>query len=78
LPDAARGEVLKAWVVLRPGATATVDELRTHCRERLAAYKVPSRWEFVADLPKSTVGKVLRRELRRRELELHPEETSTR
>ena len=78
LPDAARGEILKAWVVLRPGATATVDELRTHCRERLAAYKVPSRWEFVADLPKSTVGKVLRRELRRRELELRPEETSTR
>ena len=78
LPDASRGEILKAWVVLRPGAAATVDELRTHCRERLAAYKVPSRWEFVPDLPKSTVGKVLRRELRRRELEAHPEATTTR
>ena len=69
LPDAARGEILKAWIVLRPGATATVDELKTHCREHLAPYKVPSRWEFVSDLPKTTVGKVLRRELRRRELE---------
>jgi long-chain acyl-CoA synthetase len=69
LPDAARGEILKAWVVLRPGASATIDALKTHCREHLAPYKVPSRWEFVADLPKTTVGKVLRRELRRRELE---------
>ena len=71
LPDAARGEILKAWVVLRPGATATIDQLKAHCREHLAPYKVPSRWEFVADLPKTTVGKVLRRELRRRELEAH-------
>ena len=69
LPDAARGEILKAWVVLRPGATATIDQLKTHCREHLAPYKVPSRWEFVTDLPRTTVGKVLRRELRRRELE---------
>lgn len=73
LPDAARGEILKAWVVLRPGATATIDALKTHCREHLAPYKVPSRWEFVTDLPKTTVGKVLRRELRRRELEAHGE-----
>jgi long-chain acyl-CoA synthetase len=73
LPDAARGEILKAWVVLRPGATATIDELKTHCREHLAPYKVPSRWEFVTDLPKTTVGKVLRRELRRRELEARGE-----
>jgi long-chain acyl-CoA synthetase len=69
LPDAARGEIIKAWVVLRPGAAASVDQLKTHCREHLAPYKVPSRWEFVSDLPKTTVGKVLRRELRRRELE---------
>lgn len=73
LPDAARGEILKAWVVLRPGATATIDELKTHCREQLAPYKVPSRWEFVTELPKTTVGKVLRRELRRRELEARGE-----
>ena len=69
LPDASRGEILKAWVVLRPGATATAEELKAFCRERLAPYKVPSRWEFVADLPKSTIGKVLRRKLREREIE---------
>lgn len=76
LPDAARGEILKAWVVLRPGATTTVDQLKAHCREHLAPYKVPSRWEFVTDLPKTTVGKVLRRELRRRELEARGEASS--
>ncbi len=68
LPDASRGETLKAWVVLRPGASVTPDELKAFCRERLAPYKVPSRWEFVADLPKSPIGKVLRRKLREREL----------
>ena len=73
LPDASRGEIVKAWIVLRPGATATIDELKTHCREHLAPYKVPSRWEFVGSLPKTTVGKVLRRELRRRELEARDE-----
>lgn len=73
LPDASRGEIVKAWVVLRPGASATMDELKTFCRERLAPYKVPSRWEFVDDLPKSTVGKVLRRVLRQREMEKEPQ-----
>jgi long-chain acyl-CoA synthetase len=69
LPDASRGEILKAWVVLRPGASVTPDELKAFCRERLAPYKVPSRWEFVTDLPKSPIGKVLRRKLREREME---------
>ena len=69
LPDAARGEILKAWIILRPGMSVTADELKAFCRETLAPYKVPSRWEFVSELPKSAIGKVLRRKLRERELE---------
>jgi long-chain acyl-CoA synthetase len=59
----ARGEAVKAWVVLRPGASATSDEIRAWCKERLAPFKVPSQVEFRSDLPKSMVGKVLRRAL---------------
>ena len=61
--DAAKGEVPRAWVVLKAGAAATEDELRAYCRERLAPYKIPVRVEFRADLPKTMVGKVLRRVL---------------
>jgi len=67
LPDQMRGEVVKAWVVLRPGKTATEGEIRAYCRDRLAPYKVPSQVEIVAELPKSQVGKVLRRVLRQQE-----------
>jgi long-chain acyl-CoA synthetase len=63
VPDAAKGEVAKAWVVLRPGQAATSDEIRDYCRERLAAYKVPAAVEFRSELPKTMVGKVLRRAL---------------
>jgi long-chain acyl-CoA synthetase len=63
VPDAAKGEVAKAWVVLRPGEQAGAEELRAFCRERLAPYKVPATVEFRAELPKSMVGKVLRRAL---------------
>ena len=63
IPDATKGEVAKAWVVLRTGRTATEDELRAYCRERLAPYKVPARVEFRTELPKSMIGKVLRRVL---------------
>jgi long-chain acyl-CoA synthetase len=62
--DAVKGEAVRAWVVLRAGHTATEAELRAFCRERLAPYKVPSRVEFRADLPKTMVGKVLRRALK--------------
>ena len=61
IPDAAKGEVAKAWVVLRAGSSVTEDELRAYCRERLAPYKVPVKVDFRQDLPKSMVGKVLRR-----------------
>ena len=63
IPDAVKGEVAKAWVVLRENRTATEDELRAYCRERLAPYKVPAHVEFRKELPKSMVGKVLRRVL---------------
>lgn len=63
IPDTVKGEVAKAWVVLRSGRHATEEELRTYCRERLAPYKVPARVEFRQDLPKSLIGKVLRRVL---------------
>ena len=64
VPDEAKGEVAKAWVVLRPGQRASAEELRAFSRERLAPYKVPAIVEFRAELPKSMVGKVLRRALR--------------
>jgi long-chain acyl-CoA synthetase len=63
IPDDAKGEVAKAWVVLRPGQAATSDEIRAYCREKLAPYKVPAAVEFRSELPKTMVGKVLRRVL---------------
>jgi long-chain acyl-CoA synthetase len=62
--DPSKGEVVRAWVVLRQGQTATEAELRAFCREKLAPYKVPVRVEFRTELPKTMVGKVLRRALR--------------
>ena len=59
VPDATKGEAVKAWVVLRVGTTASEEELRTFCREELAPYKVPAHVEFRAELPKTMVGKVL-------------------
>ncbi|MET0167888.1 MAG: long-chain fatty acid--CoA ligase [Vicinamibacterales bacterium] len=61
VPDPLKGEVPKAWVILRAGQSATESELRAHCRERLAPYKVPFQIEFRKELPKTMVGKVLRR-----------------
>jgi long-chain acyl-CoA synthetase len=63
VPDAYRGEVVKAFVVLRQGEQATVDEIREFAKARLAAYKVPRAVEFRDDLPKTLIGKVLRRAL---------------
>jgi long-chain acyl-CoA synthetase len=63
VPDPVKGEIAKAWVVLKPGTTATEDDVRTYCRERLAPYKVPGRVEFRSELPKTMVGKILRRAL---------------
>jgi long-chain acyl-CoA synthetase len=62
--DQAKGELVCAWVVLRAGQQATEADLRTFCRQHLAPYKVPSRIEFRTELPKTMIGKVLRRALR--------------
>jgi len=64
VPDPVKGEVVHAWIVLRTGQTATEDELRLFCRGKLAPYKVPAHVEFRTELPKTMVGKVLRRALR--------------
>jgi long-chain acyl-CoA synthetase len=63
ISDPARGEMVKAWVVLAAGKTLTAAEVRAHCREHLTVYKVPRQVEFCSDFPKSAVGKVLRRKL---------------
>jgi long-chain acyl-CoA synthetase len=68
VPDETRGETVKSFVVLRPGATLGAEAITAYCRENLAAYKVPREIEFLAELPKSSVLKILRRELREREL----------
>jgi long-chain acyl-CoA synthetase len=71
LPDSMRGEVVKAFVVLRPGSRATAAELKSFCRDRLAPYKVPAKYEFVPELPKTQIGKVLHRVLRQAEDKSH-------
>lgn len=68
VPDPRRGETVKAFIVVQPGETLTEDEVIAFCRDRLAPYKVPRIVEFRDELPKSTVGKVLRRVLRDEEL----------
>jgi long-chain acyl-CoA synthetase len=64
IPDERRGETVKAFVVLKEGQDATAEEIIAFSRELLAAYKAPRIIEFRDELPKSMVGKVLRRELR--------------
>jgi long-chain acyl-CoA synthetase len=64
VPDQTHGELARAYVVLRPGAAATETEIIDHCRPHLAAYKLPRSVRFVPDLPKTSTGKVMRRELK--------------
>jgi len=64
IPDQYRGETVKAFIVLKPGMTATAEEIIAFCREKLAAYKVPKLVEFRDSLPKSAIGKILRKVLR--------------
>jgi long-chain acyl-CoA synthetase len=64
VPDDTRGELARAYVVLRPGATAAEAEIIDHCRPHLAAYKLPRSVRFVPDLPKTSTGKVMRRKLK--------------
>jgi long-chain acyl-CoA synthetase len=65
VPHPRLGEAVAAWVVLQHGQDATAEELRAYCKRHLASYKVPKQIEFCTALPKSGVGKVLRRELGR-------------
>ena len=64
IPDDTKGELAKAYVVPRQGVTLDLDDLARHCRERLAAYKVPRAFQVVTELPKTSTGKILRRMLR--------------
>jgi long-chain acyl-CoA synthetase len=62
--DELKGEIAKAYIVLKDGADGDADDIISFCRGELAAYKVPREIQFVADLPKTSTGKVMRRELR--------------
>jgi len=64
-PDEMKGEIAKAYVVLKKGASGDEESIVSHCREHLAAYKVPRAVQFVDDLPKTSTGKIMRRELRK-------------
>ncbi len=68
IPDARRGETVKSFVVLKAGQQAGAEELIAFCRENLAPFKVPREIEFRSELPKSTILKLLRRELRDQEM----------
>jgi long-chain acyl-CoA synthetase len=68
IPDPKRGENVKVFVVLKEGQTATQEELLEYCATKLAKYKLPTEIEFRKDLPKTNVGKILRKELRAEEL----------
>lgn len=62
--DAYRGETVKAFVVVKQGETLSEQEVIDFCKERLAPYKVPKIIAFIDELPKSAVGKILRRKLK--------------
>jgi long-chain acyl-CoA synthetase len=76
VPDEYSGERIKAFVVLKPGENATTEEIIDFCKQNLVKYKVPKYVEFVNDLPKSAVGKILRKELRKLDQE-KPSPTGT-
>ena len=64
VPDEVKGELAKAYVVLKPGATVTAEQLIAHCREHLAAYKLPRAVQFVDEVPITASGKIMRRLLK--------------
>jgi len=67
VPDSYRGETVKVFIVLKDGETMTEQEVIAYCKERMAAYKVPKMVAFIDELPKSAVGKILRRTLKEME-----------
>jgi len=72
VPDAYRGETVKAWVVPQAGQTISEQEIKEWCKDRIAKYKIPTQVECRSELPKTTVGKILRRELVRQHKENTP------
>ncbi|MDQ0270051.1 long-chain-fatty-acid--CoA ligase [Cytobacillus purgationiresistens] len=76
IPDPYRGETVKAYVVLKDGAKVTEEELNKYTRKHLAAYKVPRIYEFRAELPKTAVGKILRRKLVEEDMKKLEEEST--
>ncbi len=68
VPHPKRGEQVKVFVVLKEGETTTQEELITYCKDKLATYKLPTMIEFIKELPKTNVGKVLKKDLRAQEL----------
>jgi long-chain acyl-CoA synthetase len=69
VPDPRLGEAVKVYIVLRDGETATAQEIIDYCRTRMARYKVPKQVAFRAELQRSQIGKVLRRQLLPEELD---------
>ena len=79
VPDAKYGEELMAWVKLRPGATLTGEEIRAHCKGKIATYKIPRYYKFVDGFPMTVTGKIqkyLMREEMKKELGLVEEKTA--
>ncbi|MDP2802636.1 MAG: AMP-binding protein [Phreatobacter sp.] len=72
VPDGAAGEAVKAFVVRKPGSDISAEEIRAFCKEHLTGYKVPKTVEFRTELPKSNVGKILRKDLRAEEMAKAP------
>ena len=68
VPHASRGEIVKAYIVVREGQSVEKKEIIAFCREKLANFKVPKQIEFREELPKTIVGKILRRTLRDEEI----------
>jgi long-chain acyl-CoA synthetase len=77
VPDAYRGETVKAFVVATRGAALTSDDVITHAKRVMAAYKYPRQVEIVSELPKTETGKILRRDLRARTAEDRTESRET-
>ena len=69
IPDDLKGEAPKAFIVLKEGETATLEEIRAYCKPKMAPYKVPVAVDFIDEIPRLASGKALRRQLRDKEWE---------
>jgi len=69
VPDEKYGEELMAWVKLRPGLSATDEELRAFCKGKISSYKIPRYWKFVEDFPMTVTGKVKKYKMREQAIE---------